>query len=204
MSQNRPDDSVFSHKEKKPDVEEREATQAVEVTQGEAEQRQESAVDMVYDGAAKKDGRTFAPDTFDEEEDEEKTHTVHRTGCKAFLYKFQRCFEYMIPPGGYVASAFTLGSATLGTGILGLPSAFNSMGLAMSIIILVIIVIFTIFALYLMARAADVTGLRTYPDIAQAILGYWPSMVISLFLVVFCLGTDVSYVISIGNLFTPT
>ncbi|EPY22725.1 transmembrane amino acid transporter [Strigomonas culicis] len=197
MSQSRPEHSVFD-----PNDTNRTAGHTEQFVS--EEQRQVSAAHIVFDAAEKQDTRTCDADPFDEELDENKLKSKPTpTGCRGFLLKCKYCFEYMIPPGGYIASAFTLGSANLGTGILALPSAFNSMGMAMALIILIIIVFFTIFSLYVMARCSDVTGMRTYPDIAKSILGYWPSVVISAFLVLYCLGIDVSYMISIGNLFTP-
>lgn len=154
------------------------------------------------DMAAKKPARPIDDNVFDEIDQEDGIQ--HETEeMKKPKSKFQRYFEYLLPPGGTVSSAFTLGSATLGAGILGLPYAFNSMGLITSLLILIVVVFLTIFSLWLMAKAADYSGMRTYADIAHVILGRWPSVAITFFLIVFCLGTDVSYIISIGDLLTP-
>jgi amino acid permease len=139
-------------------------------------------------------------DVMDEEEEEDME--VVRQPRKE-RSRFRILFEKIVPPGGLVASSFTLGSSTLGAGILGLPAAFNSMGLATALIVLVVVTILTIFSLWLLARCAAVTKVRTYEDVTRALLGKGPDYAAAIFMLGFCLGGGVSYIISIGDLLTP-
>lgn len=132
--------------------------------------------------------------------DEEDTDESDSSGKSS---KLRLWFRQLIPPGGLVASSFTLASSTLGAGILGLPAAFNSMGLVTSLLVLMVVTVLTIFSLWLLARCADATGLRTYSDICRALLGRWPAYAAAIFMLGFCIGGGVSYIISIGDLLTP-
>ncbi|KAF8285880.1 putative transmembrane amino acid transporter [Trypanosoma cruzi] len=115
----------------------------------------------------------------------------------------QRILERAFPPGSMLSSAFTLGSSTLGGGILGLPSAFNMTGYILSIILLVVVVILTVFSLWLLARSADISGKRTYEDVMKVLMGRFPACMVAVLMCGFCIGGGVGYIISIGNLLTP-
>ncbi|KPA74217.1 amino acid transporter putative (AAT19) [Leptomonas pyrrhocoris] len=137
-------------------------------------------------------------DVMDEEED-----VASGMRPKKDRSRFRIWFEKVVPPGGLIASSFTLGSSTLGAGILGLPAAFNSMGLATALIVLVVVVVLTIFSLWLLARCAAITKVRTYEDVTRALLGKGPDYAAAVFMLGFCVGGAVSYIISIGDLLTP-
>lgn len=117
--------------------------------------------------------------------------------------KLRIWFEKIVPPGGIIASSFTLGSSTLGAGILGIPAAFNSMGFVTGLIVLVVVDILTIFSLWLLALCAQKTQVRTYEEVVRIILGKGFDYLLAVFLLLSCLGGGVSYIISIGNLLTP-
>ncbi|EPY22333.1 transmembrane amino acid transporter [Strigomonas culicis] len=139
--------------------------------------------------------------TLDEmDRDEPLSHPHRQRESKNIIV---RCFRTVIPPGGLISCSFTLCSSTLGAGILGLPSAFNNMGMASAIIILLICVVLTIYSLWLVAYAAEKTGLRTYPEIVEILLGKFAGYSISIILILNCIGGAVSYVISISNFLTP-
>ncbi|RNF13241.1 putative transmembrane amino acid transporter [Trypanosoma conorhini] len=115
----------------------------------------------------------------------------------------QRVLEYIFPPGSMLSSAFTLGSSTLGGGILGLPFAFNMTGYILSIILLVVVSILTVFSLWLLAHCSDNARKRTYEDTMKVLMGRGPDWLVSIFMCGFCIGGGVGYIISIGNLLTP-
>lgn len=132
----------------------------------------------------------------DQEEPIDEIPEKKKNACQRFL-------EFIIPPGGMVASAFTLGSSTLGAGILGLPAAFHSMGLATGLIVLLIVVVLSIFALWLLARAADTTGDRTYEDCITHLMGKGAGYGVAVCMIGFTVGGGCSYIITLGNLLTP-
>ncbi|CAD2218973.1 hypothetical protein ADEAN_000646600 [Angomonas deanei] len=57
------------------------------------------------------------------------------------------CIHRLMPPGGIVASAFSLAGGTIGAGILGLPAGSNGFGLVTALIIMVFVTVLTIFSL---------------------------------------------------------
>ncbi|ORC89220.1 putative transmembrane amino acid transporter [Trypanosoma theileri] len=138
-----------------------------------------------------------------EEEGDEEEEIVQQECRQKKKNLAQRFLEFLFPPGSMLASAFTLGSSTLGAGILGLPSAFNMTGYILSIMLLVIVTILTIFSLWLLARAAEVSGKRTYEDVIRTLMGRGPDWLLAFFMCGFCVGGGVGYIISIGNLLTP-
>ncbi|AIN95809.1 amino acid transporter, putative [Leishmania panamensis] len=137
-----------------------------------------------------------AVDSMDEDDLEEASLKKQRS-------KFRVWLEKIIPPGGVIASSFTLGSSTLGAGILGLPAAFNSMGLVTALLVLIVVTVLTIYSMWLLARCADATRVRTYEDVARLLLGRGADYAAAIFMLGFCLGGAVSYIISIGDLLTP-
>ncbi|KPI84283.1 amino acid transporter putative (AAT19) [Leptomonas seymouri] len=179
--------SKGSHEEEKPHT--------VSSTDPTGPDREPYNVDKQHRGLSLPDVNV---DVMDEDEDAELM--VQR---KKHRSRFRIWFEQVVPPGGFVASSFTLGSSTLGAGILGLSAAFNSMGLVTALIVLVVVTVLTIFSLWLLARCATITKVRTYEDVARALLGKGPDYVAAIFMLGFCLGGGVSYIISIGDLLTP-
>ncbi|CAG9569065.1 putative amino acid transporter [Leishmania major strain Friedlin] len=132
--------------------------------------------------------------------DEDDAEEVPR---KKHCSKFRRWVEKVVPPGGVIASSFTLGSSTLGAGILGLPAAFNSMGFVTALLVLILVTVLTVFSLWLLARCSDAAKVRTYEDVARVLLGRGADYVAAIFMFGFCLGGAVSYIVSIGDLLTP-
>lgn len=133
----------------------------------------------------------------DQEEEELNVENAKRKNpCARFL-------EFIIPPGGMFASAFTLGSSTLGAGILGLPFAFHSMGIAVALVILLCVDCFSIFSLWLLAHAADLTGMRTYEDCMTVLTTKGTGYFVACCMIGFTIGGGCSYIITMGNLLTP-
>lgn len=129
--------------------------------------------------------------------------STSRVGAPNAKSRVRHVLERLVPPGGLIASAFTLGSSTLGAGILGVSAAFNMMGLVTAIIVLVVITALTIVSLWLLARCAQITGCRTYESAARAIFGKGPDYLVAVFMCLQCLGGGVSYIITLGDLLTP-
>ncbi|KAF5222728.1 hypothetical protein ECC02_004305 [Trypanosoma cruzi] len=117
----------------------------------------------------------------------------------------KRKFPYcdLISHGGMLSGAYNLASVTLGSGIITLPSAFNSTGVVLSVVVLLVISLATVFSTYLLALAVDKTGYRGYEKLARGLLGrgwdYWAAFNMWMF----CFGSCVSYVISVGDMLRP-
>lgn len=65
-----------------------------------------------------------------------------------------KVFQWMVPYGGIVASAFSLASSTIGGGIIALPAAFQTSGMGMSIIYLVLVAVLSVYSFVLLAIVA--------------------------------------------------
>lgn len=60
-----------------------------------------------------------------------------------------------------------MASASIGAGILGLPSATEATGLALAIIILLIVTLYSVFSMYILGLAAQQTRLKSFEDMAH-------------------------------------
>lgn len=109
----------------------------------------------------------------------------------------------VVPHGGLIANVYNLASATLGAGIVSMPSGFHDSGLVVSIILLVVVCTCTIYSIHLLAVAKDKSGLRSYEEMARGLLGRGWDYFTAFLMFIFCWGTCVGYVISVGDLLDP-
>ncbi|ORC84759.1 amino acid permease [Trypanosoma theileri] len=112
----------------------------------------------------------------------------------------KRALHRIIPYGGIVSSGFNLASSSLGSGIIALPYAFNTSGLAMAIIYLVMVGLLTIYSFRMMGIAGKRTGLRNYEQVTAMILGRFAGYFLAFVMLLLSFGAEVSYVISMGDL----
>ncbi|RNC33743.1 amino acid permease, partial [Trypanosoma cruzi] len=70
----------------------------------------------------------------------------------------KRGLHRIIPYGGIISSGCNLASSSLGAGILALPYAFNTSGLAMALVYLVVVGLLTIYSFTLLGIAGKRTG----------------------------------------------
>ena len=115
----------------------------------------------------------------------------------------ERTMAQLIPHGGVLSSMFNLASATLGASIISLPAAFRMSGILMSSIFLVLTMLGTVYSMRLLGRISTQTGLKSFEELARALLGRSMDYVVSLSMFFFCFGTMVAYVISMRDLITP-
>lgn len=109
----------------------------------------------------------------------------------------------IIPHGGLVSNSYNLASATLGAGIVSVPSGFHDSGIIVSVVLLAVVCALTIYSLRLLAIAKEKTGLRSYEEMARGLLGIGWDYFTAFLMFIFCWGTCVGYVISVGDLLTP-
>lgn len=108
----------------------------------------------------------------------------------------------VVPHGGLIANAYSMAAVTLGSGIITLPAAFQASGYVTGIIVLVAISVSTVYSMYLLAQAIDKTGrkLCSYEALARTLLGRGWDYLAAFNMWMFCFGSCVSYVISVGDL----
>ncbi|PWV09235.1 putative amino acid permease [Trypanosoma cruzi] len=111
----------------------------------------------------------------------------------------KRGLHRIIPYGGIISSGCNLASSSLGAGILALPYAFNTSGLAMALVYLVVVGLLTIYSFTLLGIAGKRTGLRNYEQVTRALLGKGVDYFLAFLLWLLSFGAEVSYVISMGD-----
>ncbi|KPA84872.1 putative mitochondrial L-Lysine transport protein,L-Lysine transport protein (AAT16) [Leptomonas pyrrhocoris] len=109
----------------------------------------------------------------------------------------------VIPHGGLVANIYNLASATLGAGIVSVPSGFRDSGVVVAVVLLVVVCACTIYSIYLLGATKLKTGLRSYEEMARGLLGRGWDYFTAFLMFMFCWGTCVGYVISVGDLLSP-
>ncbi|KPI90102.1 L-Lysine transport protein L-Lysine transport protein (AAT16) [Leptomonas seymouri] len=109
----------------------------------------------------------------------------------------------VIPHGGMIANVYNLASATLGAGIVSVPSGFRDSGVVVSVVLLFIVCACTIYSIHLLGAAKLKTGLRSYEEMARGLLGRGWDYFTAFLMFVFCWGTCVGYVISVGDMLSP-
>ncbi|KAK7201929.1 amino acid permease 3 [Novymonas esmeraldas] len=116
------------------------------------------------------------------------------------IYRFT---EWLIPYGGVVSNCFSLGSVTLGGGIISMPSSFAMSGIIMSVIYLVVIMTVTVYTMTLLGYAMKATGCKTFEDLALVLFGRGWDYFVGFVLWLSCFGTAVAYISAVGSLITP-
>lgn len=114
-----------------------------------------------------------------------------------------RLLQAMIPYGGMLSSGFNMASTSIGAGILGLPAAFHSVGIAMATVYLVLITAETVYSMRLLVQVADKTGLRSFEEMAKHLLHPHADIFVAIIRALHTFGGSVAYVVTIGNLLQP-
>ncbi|KPI90305.1 putative Amino acid transporter [Leptomonas seymouri] len=109
----------------------------------------------------------------------------------------------VVPYGGLLSNCFSLGSVTLGGGIISMPHSFSTSGIAMAIIYLVVITTLTVYSITLMGFAIRKTGARTFEEMGDIVFGKGWGYVVGFVLALSCTGTAIAYVSAAGTLMAP-
>ncbi|KPI90307.1 putative amino acid transporter aATP11 [Leptomonas seymouri] len=114
-----------------------------------------------------------------------------------------KLLQIMIPYGGMLSSGFNMASTCIGAGILGLPAAFNSVGIIMATVYLVLITAETAYSMRLLAQVSEKTGLRSFEEMAKNLLHPRADIVVAILRALHTFGGSVAYVVTIGDLLKP-
>lgn len=118
------------------------------------------------------------------------------TTVGAFLIK-------VFPPGGMLFCILSIASTSIGAGILGLPDAFSQTGILMSFAYLVAITAQTVYSMHILISVADETGLHSYEQMTAGFLHRHTLYFVAALRWIYCIGAQVSYVVTVGNLISP-
>lgn len=86
-------------------------------------------------------------------------------------------------------TVFNMCSATLGAGALSLPYAFEQVGAAGGVCLLLVTAAASYHSIVLLIGAISVTGARSYEDLSVRMFGRWVGVLVELNIVAFCYGT---------------
>lgn len=131
---------------------------------------------------------------------EESNNEEERTSD---LSTIRSMLRVMIPYGGMLASGFSMASTSIGAGILGLPAAFNSVGILMATVYLILITAETAYSMRLIVQASEKTGLRSFEELARHLLHPRADIVVAIMRALHTFGGSVAYVVTIGDLLEP-
>lgn len=123
--------------------------------------------------------------------------------CCGCLKTVRAAFAVIVPYGGLLSSSFNMASATLGAGIISLPSGFNLSGIAMATTYLVLITAATVFSMALLAKIMLQTGFKNYSMAARKLLGVGADYFLASLVILLCFGGSVAYIIATSTLLTP-
>ncbi|KEG07774.1 putative amino acid transporter [Trypanosoma grayi] len=152
--------------------------------------------DLMEEGVS--DAVVISPDASTLEKD-----LSQRTKSSGKAHNIIKRVTGIVPYGGMASNAFNLASATLGAGIVLLPSGFHDSGIIVAVLLLAVCCACTIYSIRLLALTKDKTGLRSYEEMARSLLGRGVDYFTALLMFIFCFGTCVGYVISVGDLLMP-
>ncbi|KPA73903.1 putative amino acid transporter aATP11 [Leptomonas pyrrhocoris] len=138
-------------------------------------------------------------------EGDEQQQPPHKrpSAFRRFFHAIVHYFNIVVPFGGFLASSFNLASATLGAGIISVPSGFNLSGIIMSCVYLVLAAAGTVYSMNLLAKVMIKTGLRTYAQSARVLLGRGVDIFLAILIIIQCFGGSVAYVIATSTLLSP-
>ncbi|CCW60932.1 unnamed protein product [Phytomonas sp. EM1] len=126
-------------------------------------------------------------------------------GGKCTYKPSNRFFAFMnriVPHGGAISNSYNLASVTIGSGILSLPSSFQATGIIFAIVMLVLVTLSTAYSTFILGQAAEKTKFKlyTYELLSKGLLGHGCDYLAAFIMWMFCFGSCVSYVISVGDI----
>eukprot|EP00667_Euglena_gracilis_P008328 EG_transcript_8425 len=114
-----------------------------------------------------------------------------------------RCLAWVLPPGSFQSSMFNLCSATLGGGSLSLSFAFMKASILPTLALLFIAGAATVYSIWLLIRIYELTGVRTYEESTESLVGIRMRHLVEGLTIAFCYGCAVAYVIAVGDALAP-
>lgn len=91
----------------------------------------------------------------------------HKSVLEKILYPIIQLFHFIVPTGGVLSGAFNMASVSIGAGILGLPSATDTSGIVLSMILLGIITFYSVYSMHILALAAQNSRIKSFEGMAR-------------------------------------
>lgn len=136
--------------------------------------------------------------------DEATEHTRLR-GLKTYEQPGSPDVELVKPSGsaGPFGTFFNLANCAIGAGILGLPFAFDTMGIVLCIIFWILVAAASSYTLHLLVKIADENKLQSYEEVVEQAFGVWILRLVQVIIFIYAFGVVVGYMIIVGDLVPP-
>eukprot|EP00444_Apocalathium_aciculiferum_P002153 CAMPEP_0183395692 /NCGR_PEP_ID=MMETSP0370-20130417/9500_1 /TAXON_ID=268820 /ORGANISM="Peridinium aciculiferum, Strain PAER-2" /LENGTH=560 /DNA_ID=CAMNT_0025576357 /DNA_START=71 /DNA_END=1753 /DNA_ORIENTATION=- len=106
----------------------------------------------------------------------------------------------MFRPGSLRSSMINVSAAALGAGALALPRAIYYSGIVLGPLFMVVLAILSIISIKVIVQLVEVSGKDSYEEIANAAFGPWFALLVEANIILFCFGTAVAYMITVGQI----
>lgn len=99
---------------------------------------------------------------------------------------------------------FNLSNCAVGAGIVGVPFAFEALGVMLALVIYAVMALAAMYSLHILALASEATGATTYEGAMEAAFGKRFATLVKAAVVVYVFGILVGYVVIVGDLLPST
>ncbi|OLP94784.1 Vacuolar amino acid transporter 2 [Symbiodinium microadriaticum] len=101
--------------------------------------------------------------------------------------------------GSLRSSIVNIAAAALGAGALSLPRAMYYSGIIWGPLLMIILAVLSIMSIRLIVQLVELSGKDSYEEIAKEAIGPWFALLVEVNIVLFCFGTAVAYMITVGQ-----
>eukprot|EP00933_Yihiella_yeosuensis_P010691 TRINITY_DN11747_c0_g1_i2.p1 TRINITY_DN11747_c0_g1~~TRINITY_DN11747_c0_g1_i2.p1 ORF type:complete len:306 (-),score=37.25 TRINITY_DN11747_c0_g1_i2:302-1219(-) len=105
-----------------------------------------------------------------------------------------------LKPGSIRSSIVNISAAALGAGALSLPRAIYYSGIVLGPLMMLVLAGLSIMSIKMIVRLVELSGKDSYEEIAKVVYGPWFALLVEVNMVIFCFGTAVAYMITVGQI----
>eukprot|EP00928_Gymnodinium_smaydae_P032575 TRINITY_DN23550_c0_g1_i1.p1 TRINITY_DN23550_c0_g1~~TRINITY_DN23550_c0_g1_i1.p1 ORF type:complete len:597 (+),score=73.97 TRINITY_DN23550_c0_g1_i1:77-1867(+) len=105
-----------------------------------------------------------------------------------------------LQPGSVGSSVVNISAATLGAGALALPRAIYYSGIVFGPLFMAVLCVLSMMSIKVIVQLVEVSRKDTYEEIAKAAFGPWYALFVEANIILFCFGTAVAYMITVGQI----
>ncbi|CAE7251207.1 AVT2 [Symbiodinium natans] len=106
--------------------------------------------------------------------------------------------------GSLRSSVVNIAAAALGAGALSLPRAMYYSGILWGPLLMIVLAALSILSIRVIVQLVELSGKDSYEEIAKEAIGPWFALLVEVNIVLFCFGTAVAYMITVGQVLDAT
>ncbi|CAJ1384384.1 unnamed protein product [Effrenium voratum] len=103
-------------------------------------------------------------------------------------------------PGSMRSSVVNISAAALGAGALALPRAMYYSGILWGPLLMLLLAALSVLSIRVIVQLVELSGKNSYEEIAKAAFGPCFALLLEVNIVLFCFGTAVAYMITVGQI----